>query len=527
MIKSKALTVPTEFTCVLDGSGTTGLSMGDSAQLDFGIYNFSLAIKAALSDWTPASNKVIYHKHDGAVGVIVTVLTTGIIRTTINATNYDSTVAPTTIPGKKYELGIGVTRETTTAAGSVVYTLNGVQLGASVAITARTEKITNGTFASDITAWTLATGSGGTISWVAGKLRAERVTVGTAAYQAISMAAGEQINVSVAATWVSGASTKGGIVIRSNDALSGPTLAAAIQTAAGASSTLTISYTSPSAQTVYVHLQTSDADGIYDYGDVTSSFVISADNARSLYVCGTSSTQTAGQVSKFVPYNRALSVAEFLTRFNSGVSTADQYGSNTASWTSNFTTVDGFVPISTPVTLTANVDGISDGSVSKDNCLRLNKTAELGSTAAVKTSGTLFTDLKNSWFRASVYVPAGQTYIDGFIITRGAVISASTTIFDGTGMNGQWVDIAGDALYVSTTVTERVYVWAKDGASTSISASAVGEVIYLADASHGRAGATLSLPSSGLTVTDWQDASTNNVDASFPGAGSSVRCEIV
>jgi hypothetical protein len=239
-------------------------------------------------------------------------------------------------------------------------------------------------------------------------------------------------------------------------------------------------------------------------------------------------TDGTGVAADFIErgfYNRTLTAAEHLSLYNNGPALADVGASQTATFTGDFSTVDGFVTITGTATVTANVDGVSDGTTSKDNCLRIDKNAVAGLTGAVKTSGTLFTNDRNSWLRASIYVPAGQTYIDGFIITRGSSITAESTIFDGTGMNGTWVDLSGIAKYVSTIGSNtRIYVWALDGSSTTISDSASGELFYITGVSFGFAGCTLQLDAKDAQSDTGQifDTSGNKNHALLPASGATV-----
>lgn len=120
-------------------SATNGIQVPDHTSINFGTRSFSIEKGIVLDDYTPASDVVLARKHDGTNGWILSILTTGKIRITINAANYDSTVAVSTlgvIDGGACELGVSVTRETAMAAGSVLFVVGGRQLGSAVAIPA-------------------------------------------------------------------------------------------------------------------------------------------------------------------------------------------------------------------------------------------------------------------------------------------------------------------------------------------------------------------------------------------------------
>jgi len=106
----------------------------DNLNLDMGTNNFSVVVQKRITTTRPAANEILYHKHDGTTGIIVTLLTTGILRLTLNATTFDSTTALTSASNVEPVIIIPVTRSSASAAGSVIFVVDGVQIGASVAI---------------------------------------------------------------------------------------------------------------------------------------------------------------------------------------------------------------------------------------------------------------------------------------------------------------------------------------------------------------------------------------------------------
>jgi len=497
-------------------SASNGIQQLTNVQNNFGTSNFALQWRGSVPDWTPAADVILINKHDGANGYILTLLTTGILRTTINGTNYDSTVATGMADGYVAVIDVDITRSSASAAGSIVYTLNGVILGASVAITATgdttTELLTNGDFATD-TVWTKGTG------WTIAAGVASFTATGSSAglSQPIAFVAGRVYTVTVTLTRVAGSVQlmrfEGGTAVGT--------------TTVSASGTYTQYLTAVTGNVTFVINAGSTFTGTVDNVSLKS-ILLTVDNTSSLYVCGTSAVRSAAQWFSHRLFNRAKTVAENLGMFVNGMASADVGASQTATYTSAFATADGFAAISgSTTTVNANVDGVSDGTTSKDDCLQMVKLAVAGTgTGAAKTSGTLFTDLKNAWLQASVYVPSGQTYIDGFLITRGSTISAETTIFDGTGRNGTWVNLSGLARYVSTaSVNTRLYFWALDGSNTVISASAVGEMFYINGVSFGTAGITSELLAQNAQTDNGQvlDSSGNKQHAKLAIAGMSTQ----
>lgn len=117
-------------------SGSNGIQVLDNVQADFGKGNYTLVRRIFVASTRPSANQILSQKHDGTNGRIITLLTTGVIRHTINGTNYDSTTALPSASNVFLDLAIVVTRETSSAAGSVVFYNNGSRVGSSVTIAA-------------------------------------------------------------------------------------------------------------------------------------------------------------------------------------------------------------------------------------------------------------------------------------------------------------------------------------------------------------------------------------------------------
>lgn len=117
-------------------SGSNGIQALDNANLDMGTNDFSWFGVRMFADYTPSAAIEVERKHDGTNGWIFTILTTGILRLQINSLTYDSTVAPTITDGAFVAFGFSVVRSSASTAGSVTFYVNGVVVGASVAIVA-------------------------------------------------------------------------------------------------------------------------------------------------------------------------------------------------------------------------------------------------------------------------------------------------------------------------------------------------------------------------------------------------------
>lgn len=108
-------------------------------------------------------------------------------------------------------------------------------------------------------------------------------------------------------------------------------------------------------------------------------------------------------------YNRLIgsSGAALLSRAGAA-ELSDQWGSLTPSYTSNFTAgADSFIT-ATDVTLTGNVDGVSDGTTSKDDCLRI--ATGTGTSIHLARRSAILTRFKRYRVTLSYYIPTGQAF---------------------------------------------------------------------------------------------------------------------
>lgn len=125
-------------------SGSSGITVADNDNIDFGTGNFTLVWKGALPDWTPSAVQCLFYKYASYRGYAFYVLTTGKLRFVLfrndggAGVGFASTVAPNLDAGTEHEIMVAITRETDTLAGSLVFFVDGVQLGDAVTISAAT-----------------------------------------------------------------------------------------------------------------------------------------------------------------------------------------------------------------------------------------------------------------------------------------------------------------------------------------------------------------------------------------------------
>lgn len=144
-------------------SGSNGIAVADNDNIDYRTGNFFGVISVLLADYTPSAEVVLEQKHDGTNGRKFTLQTNGKLRVTINTTNYDSTVATGCTDNTMHVFGYSVTRETAAAAGSIIFVVDGVQLGDAVAITAGAPTTINNAV-SQYVSGTSATRTAGTVN---------------------------------------------------------------------------------------------------------------------------------------------------------------------------------------------------------------------------------------------------------------------------------------------------------------------------------------------------------------------------
>jgi len=118
-------------------SGSNGIAVADSSDINFGTGNFTIHWEGSLPDWTPSNSQVLLSKGNTSTGYLLQVdLITGVLRLFLNGVQYASTVAPSFVDGTLHKITIVVTRESASANGSIVFYTDGVQLGSSVVIPA-------------------------------------------------------------------------------------------------------------------------------------------------------------------------------------------------------------------------------------------------------------------------------------------------------------------------------------------------------------------------------------------------------
>ncbi len=123
-------------------SGSSGITVADNDNIDFGTGNFTLVWRGSLPDWTLSSESLLIWKYAAALGYLFAIDSDGKFRVNLfgltGTAAFVSAVPNILVDGTSAELVASITKETVSANGSVAYYINGSQLGSPVAITANT-----------------------------------------------------------------------------------------------------------------------------------------------------------------------------------------------------------------------------------------------------------------------------------------------------------------------------------------------------------------------------------------------------
>jgi len=136
--------MPSQAVNMTAGTSSTGITVADNANINFGTGNFTLVWRGSLPTWPPAENTRLFSKIQDSENLIYVTFRTDstfdiyikvanvVILNSVGTTGYVLSLSN----GAVTEIAISVIRETATTAGSVSCYINGVQFAPSVAITA-------------------------------------------------------------------------------------------------------------------------------------------------------------------------------------------------------------------------------------------------------------------------------------------------------------------------------------------------------------------------------------------------------
>jgi len=337
-------------------SASTGIQIPSNIENNPGFDDFTPIWQGALPDYTPAADVILLRKHDGTNGYILSIRTTGVIRLQLNGFNYDSTVAITTVVADFDDIVIDtpITRETATAAGSVRFNVNGVQLGdARTILSEPLTPILDLDFSTDPALVFLTIGAA---VWNSGPQTISIACVSGAFSQMtidpFPVTEGRAYKVEIMRSNASGGgnwrlgNSRGSIVEFANSN--------------GLYTGYAINFDRNN-----LYLQRVHASGDYsmdiEYIKITP-FPTSSTTVP-LYLMGTSTTTTAGKYVEAALYNRSLSALDSLRRVRGGPARADLNTSNVNidtvwSWENYAGTMETLTTSGTDITSAINSSGI-------------------------------------------------------------------------------------------------------------------------------------------------------------------------
>jgi hypothetical protein len=224
---------------------------------------------------------------------------------------------------------------------------------------------------------------------------------------------------------------------------------------------------------------------------------------------GDSGIRYASTTVKAIVGNCAPTEADALAIYGGEIPYALQYGSQTAIYTSNFSAgVDGWTAANG--TATGNIDTIGG----ENDWMSFTVNTANSSHAAIKTIGTAYKRYRISF---KYYLPSTNSHVDGIKL----MLSSGTAV--GTGI--LTTKDAATAVSVECTmgVTGSIGIYGYDGSAVFFEDPGGDDLFYIKEVEIKEIGATLALGPEGITATDWQDSSSNNLDATYPATGYTVN----
>ena len=250
---------------------------------------------------------------------------------------------------------------------------------------------------------------------------------------------------------------------------------------------------------------------------IPTTFLAGGDNAADYYIHGDQfGLRTAAQTSFAATYNRALTAAEVWDLYVNGVSEADKYGSQVPVYESDFSAgVDDLI-VSGDGGLDHNQTiGGSDGWVK----ITTNGTESV----AIRREGIVLPPGKNIQTKLLIYVPSSNVTVRGVRLRN----QNGVTVLGGTSFVKPTLDTVVQASFqnVLPSTSDRITIFPCD-ASDNTGNNTNGDVVYIKAVWVGQLGATLALEPEGITPVKWLDSSSNNLNATYPAAGWSLKRKV-
>lgn len=211
----------------------------------------------------------------------------------------------------------------------------------------------------------------------------------------------------------------------------------------------------------------------------TDVYVLAFDAQTGSFTIGNTVTGvTSGATGVVVTVTQAGGVGSLYLQTVSGTFQDDEiiYESAVSNiYTSDFTAgEDGWT--GTRTTVTGNQDSITDGTTSKDDCIKGYASIDNDTHISLKGSLAAFAD-KHVRLTFSSYIPSGETHVDGFYVQQNG--DASTTIHTTAAHTNLWTDSI--AFFTGTANADQLDFFQTDGSESSFigAASADDDRLYL------------------------------------------------
>lgn len=231
---------------------------------------------------------------------------------------------------------------------------------------------------------------------------------------------------------------------------------------------------------------------------LTAGAPTTVNNAEDLYILGTDTTRSAGKVSSFIPFNRALTAAEVLSLYRNGIDFADKWGSQT-----ELTGTDDMAD-----------DDTADWSVDADTTVAFD-TDHYEITYVANTQNLYRTDFAPTYgkkYRISFAIKDG-TYasVVGWLYVSESLTHVNKAVNYYFTTTAAWVNHSIEFTALADTDQITFYTLMTGAGNYELKDVLVVEI-----------GATLALEPERINSDSWRDSSTNALDAAYPAAGSSL-----
>lgn len=261
----------------------------------------------------------------------------------------------------------------------------------------------------------------------------------------------------------------------------------------------------------------------FPIGSAVTITLSNVSTSYNLYVSGNNSQRNASVTIFAATFNRALTAAEVLDLFRNGINFADKWGSQTPVYTSDFSAgIDSFG--GADITINGNIDTISDGSVSKDDCLRVYANNVNGYHYTVSKDIPALAG-KKVYLLVDYYIPTANTNVKRISFEAYGMSAVGANV---QSVTGAWTTVVIPVAETFSVASSERKITIRLGTNSSWffagANSITDDLVYIKTFTLYQAGATLALEPEGIQPSpgQWLDSSTNKLHAMQPATGSSL-----